>query len=160
PEGRDRDVSLPDWIRRHKRHIGWFACQPGLKRSTHLLRLSLRIAPLSDPNHFDERAFNRLAQPGIDKVQAQHAHQPIEQSTDNVRSVLAAPDGGQGLDANQIVDAALQMLDFIGAIFRVRCHGQSTTAGGPFLAAPWGKKTWEDSPPRHGSESALYCCCS
>ncbi|MGC1431260.1 MAG: hypothetical protein WA811_03345, partial [Candidatus Sulfotelmatobacter sp.] len=67
---------------------------------------------LSEPDDLNRRLANWIRQPHRDQVQAQHAHEGIEQGMENLGWIAAAPDGGKSKQANKIVNAPLKVLDF------------------------------------------------
>src|SRR5262249_52289429 len=117
PQWHDRDLPCPDRIRHHDRRGEWVVCQPAVEHSTDLLQRHRRILALRRPEHLDWRAINRIAHPDVGKVQAQHTEQYVEQRTDNLGRLVATPNGGQGEDTDQIIEAGLQALDLIHCLF-------------------------------------------
>jgi hypothetical protein len=70
-----------------------------------------------EPDDLNRRLAHWTDQPHRDKVQAQHPHERIEQSMENLGWIAATPDGGKSKQANKIVDAPLKVLDFTGSKF-------------------------------------------
>jgi hypothetical protein len=77
------------------------------------------MAGLRRPEHFDWCPVNRITHPSIDKVQAQHPEQYLEQRTHNLGGLKATPHGGKGEDTHQIIDTALQARDLIHCLFHL-----------------------------------------
>src|SRR5262249_58046951 len=94
------------------------------EHSTNLLRRRRQMAVLRRPEHLDWRAINRLVHPDIGKVQAQHTEQYVEQRPDNLGRLVATPNGRQGEDTDQIIEAALQAHDLIHCLLHLLFHPQ------------------------------------
>ena len=77
---------------------------------------------LGEPDDLNGRSANQICQPHRDQVQAQHAHERIEQGMQNLRWIAATPDGGKSKQANQIVYAPLKVFDFAGSKFGFNFH--------------------------------------
>ena len=125
---RNRDVSISGGIPHHQRRRVRTISQPGAERLTNVLRQDRQISGWSDPDHIDGCPASRISQPRIDEIQAEHAEQRVEQRIDNLGWLAATPDGGKSYDADQIVDARLEVFDLIGRPLRLRFHGQVTSA--------------------------------
>ena len=98
-----------------------------------LFRLGSQLSRLSDSDHLDGRSAASVFQSHIDEIETQHAQEHVEQGTDNLRWVAAAPDGRKSEDADQIIDAALKTLDLLGGMFglhfQVRPLSRATQSG-------------------------------
>jgi hypothetical protein len=110
-------LAFSNRIRHQERSGREITFQPAIERPADLLRLRRLIVGPRRPDCLNGRAVNGIAHPHIDKIQAQQADQPVEQCTDNLGYLVAAPTGGQGEDADQIINAALQAFDFRGCLF-------------------------------------------
>jgi hypothetical protein len=71
---------------------------------------------LSKPNHLDGRLTARTPQPYIDEIKLEHTHKSVEQGINNLGWLTAAPHGGKGEQADQIINATLKLLDLLGNI--------------------------------------------
>src|SRR5438874_672165 len=91
------------------------------------LRLRGQVSVLSESHHLEGRPASRILQPDISEIQAQHLRQHVEQSTDNLRRLSAAPDCGKRLNADQVVDTGLEALNLIGRLLDLRFHRQLTS---------------------------------
>ena len=81
-----------------------------------------RPTPFGDPNDLNRRLANWNCQPHSDQVQAQHAHERIEQSMQNVGWIATTPDGRKSKQADEIVNAPLKVLDSAGSKFGLDFH--------------------------------------
>jgi hypothetical protein len=84
------------------------------------VRLDYVLSRLRD--HFDWRPAGRLLQPYIDEIQLKHTQQRVEQGMDNLGWFTAAPHGWESEDANQIINAAPKVLDFLCRISGLQIH--------------------------------------
>src|SRR5262249_54297340 len=124
PQRHDRDLPCSERIWHHDRRGAWAVCQPAVEHSTNLLRRRRHLAALRRPEHLDWCAINRIVHPDIGKVQAQHTEQHVEQRPDNLGRLVATPNGGQGEDTDQIIEAALQAHDLIHCLLHLHFHRQ------------------------------------
>lgn len=87
-------------------------------------RLFLRRSFLrwSEPNHLDGRLIARAPQPYIDEIKLQHTQKRVEQGTNNLRWLTAAPHGRQGEQTHQIINATLKSLDLFCGISGLHIH--------------------------------------
>jgi hypothetical protein len=69
---------------------------------------------LRNLNHLDRFFVERIVQTYIDEIEAKHTGESVKQSTNNPRSVAAAPDSRKCKHADQIIDAASETLNFFG----------------------------------------------
>ena len=86
------------------------------------MRRRHRPSRFGDPNDLNRRFASWICQPHRDKVQAQNAHERIEQSMENLGWIPAAPDGRKSKQADKIVNAPLKVLDFAGSNFGLEFH--------------------------------------
>ena len=77
---------------------------------------------LSEPNHLDWRLTTRFLQLYIDKIQLEHTQQCVEQGMNNLGWLTPAPHGWKSEGANQIIDAALKVLDLLCMISGLYVH--------------------------------------
>ena len=68
--------------------------------------------------------LDRMDKPRVDEIQAQHAHQHIEQGANHQRRLAATPQGRERQHADQIVDAARKASDLLGGRFARRLHAR------------------------------------
>jgi hypothetical protein len=64
----------------------------------------------------DTRVDKRIAHAGVREIQVQYANYRFEQYADNVIRLLSAPNSRKRLNANQVIDATLE-------IYRLLVHG-------------------------------------
>src|SRR5258708_12432197 len=77
---------------------------------------------LSQPDHLDWRTVDRFVQTGVREIEAQDGEERVEQRAEHLAGLAAAPNGGKGQNADQIVDTALKPLDLVGRLFHFRFH--------------------------------------
>src|SRR6202022_2661160 len=110
-----------------QRRRAWKIAEPRVERTADHLRLGGQVSVSSESNHLEGRTASRILQPGIGEIQAQHLQQHVEQSTDNLGRLSATPDGGKGLNADQVVDTGFEALNLVGRLFYLRFHRQVTS---------------------------------
>jgi hypothetical protein len=76
----------------------------------------------SEPNHLDWHLIARFPQLYIDEIQLEHPQQRVEQGMSNLRWLTTAPHGWKSEHADQIIEAALKALDFLGGIYGLHIH--------------------------------------
>jgi hypothetical protein len=86
------------------------------------MRLGYVFLRLSEPNHLDWRLTARFVQPYIDKIQLEHTQQCVEQGMNNLGWLTPAPHGWKSEGADQIIDAALKVLDLLCMISGLYIH--------------------------------------
>jgi hypothetical protein len=68
-------------------------------------------------------------QPHIDEIEAEHTEERVEQGMNNLGRLGTAPHGGERQNAEQIVHATLEALDFLGGILGLHFHLQARMLG-------------------------------
>ena len=81
----DRNVSVSNRVPYQQRPFLWVISHPAVEHLTDLWQPSRQISGVSEPDHLDGRPANRIFQPRIGEIQAQHTYQHVEQRTDNLR---------------------------------------------------------------------------
>ncbi|MFY9740448.1 MAG: hypothetical protein WA252_04440 [Candidatus Sulfotelmatobacter sp.] len=87
-----------------------------------IVRRRHRSSPFGDPSDFNGRLADWVRQSHRDEVEAQHAHERIEQGVENLGWIAATPDSGKSKQAHKVVNAPLQALDFAGSKFGLDFH--------------------------------------
>src|SRR5258708_16351356 len=77
---------------------------------------------LTQPDNFDWATVDRFVQTGVREIEAQDGEERVEQRAEHFAGLAAAPNGGKGQNADQIVDTALKPLDLVGRLFHFPFH--------------------------------------
>jgi hypothetical protein len=85
---------------------------------------------VSYPDDLKLRLAGWICQPHRREVQAQHAHESVEQRMEDLGRISTTPDGRESKQADKIVNAPLKALDLSHGLFGVDLH----------IRQPW--KTW------------------
>jgi hypothetical protein len=92
----------------------------------------------SEPNHLDRGLAAGFLQPYIDKIQLKHAQQRVKQGMNNLEWFTTAPHGWKSEGADQVIDAALKVLDLLcevsGLYIHISGRRRRITPVGPALA--------------------------
>jgi hypothetical protein len=70
-------------------------------------------------------------QPHEHQIQREHALKGVEQRLSDVGGVTADPGGGKGENADEIVDAAVKLLDLIGRVLELDGHAMPMARDDP-----------------------------
>src|SRR5579863_2661059 len=98
------------------------SAQPVFKCRADLMGRGYVFLRLGESSHLDWRLTVCFLQPYIDEIQLEHTRQRVEQGMNNPGWLTPAPYGWKSEDANQIIYAALKVLDFLCRISGLHVH--------------------------------------
>ena len=116
-QGHDRNVSVANASPYRRSPFLWVISQTLVEQLSDLVRPDRQVSRLRESSHLNGRLAVWIFQPHIDEIQAEHTHEHIEQGTNNLGWVTAAPHGGKGKETDQIVHAASKVLDLLSGAF-------------------------------------------
>ena len=104
----------------------WVVSEQLVKDLADFLRGGICFLGLGELDHFDGSLAERVFEAYINQIEAEHVQEGIKQGMNNLGGLSAAPDGGKGQDADQIIDAALEALDFNAGILELQVHKRTS----------------------------------
>ena len=108
-EGRYFDDPLPEQIRYSNRRDRQLAAETVSEISTELFSGNRWSTALRQSYQLDTRVDLRIAYARVSEIEVQYANYRVEQYADDVIRLLSAPNSRKRLDADQVIDATLEI---------------------------------------------------
>jgi hypothetical protein len=121
-QGHDRNTFVSKAVPYQRRPFLWVISPTAPEYLADLLRSSLQFSRLTDAGHLDRRFAAWVVQPHIDEIEVEHTQERVDQGMNNLGRLGTGPHGRERENAEQIIHATLETLDFLGGMFDLHFH--------------------------------------